>query len=306
MKRDLISIEDLNRGQMEYLFRLTDEIQNYYIIPGEGVSFRTMASLFFEPSTRTRESFRVAWRNLGGSCLIGFDAAEISSIAKGESLADTARMYSKFVQQGGGGLIVVRHPKTGSTEIVAEYADVPVINAGDGIGEHPTQALLDLYTILQKKGRLDSLTIGIMGDLKNGRTVHSLMLALNQFNDIEFFLDAPPILWLDVEFLKRIKHKVHRGLTGVLPLLDVLYVTRVQRERFEHLEEYESVKGSYKVDSEVMSQCGQEMLLMHPLPRVDEITPEVDKDPRAVYFQQFANGVPIRMALISALLTKAL
>lgn len=309
MKRDLISIEDLSRAEMEYLFGLASEMRDYIAQEErveERVIDRTMASLFFEPSSRTRDSFKIGWHNLGGEIIIGFDAAESSSVAKGESLADTARIYDMLVQQGGGGLIVVRHPEAGASEIVAEYADVPVINAGDGINEHPTQALLDLWTILQEKKRLDNLTIGIMGDLKNSRTVHSLMLALNQFEDIEFFINAPHGLWLNEEFLGRIKHKVRLGLAGVFPLLDVLYVTRVQKERFENQEEYEAVKGSYQVNPELMIQCNKEMILMHPLPRVDEITPEVDKDPRAVYFQQSANGVPIRMALMAAILTETL
>lgn len=305
MLRDLISITDLTRAEMEYLFRLTDQMQRYRA-QGERISFTTMAALFFEPSTRTYESFQVAWHNLGGSQVIGFRNPDGSSVAKGESLADTARMYSCFVQQAGGGLIVVRHPEVGSAQTVADYADVPVINGGDGINEHPTQTLLDLYTIQQHRDTLDGLTIGIMGDLKHGRTVHSLMLALNQFDDIAFFLGAPSELYLGPDFLEQIKHKVYLGLSGVCGLLDVLYVTRVQKERLAQPEDYAAVKGSYQVNADLMSQCRDDLILMHPLPRVDEITPEVDQDPRAVYFKQFANGVPVRMALMSAILTKTL
>lgn len=312
MKKDLISINDLSREEMQELFNFADRIEkNEATVESQDNKVerrlekfstgKTMAKLFFEPSTRTTTSFELAMLNLGGK-VVGFNNPEASSVSKGESLADTAKIYDGFIKKSGGGLIVVRHPLSGAAQIMADYADSPVINAGDGDREHPTQTLIDLYTIQKMKNRIDGLTIGVLGDLKHSRAIKSLMLGLNQFKDIKFFIGSASGLGLDKNFLEQIKHEVRSELKSNLLHLDVLYVVRIKKERFASHADYEAVKGEYSITHELMEQCKDDMLLMHPLPRVDEIAKEVDKDPRAVYFEQAANGIPLRMALISTLL----
>jgi aspartate carbamoyltransferase catalytic subunit len=255
--------------------------------------------LFYEPSTRTRMSFETAIKRLGGDA-VDMGTVESSSVAKGETLADTARVIEGYVDA-----IVLRHPREGAAAMVGEYVDVPLINAGDGAGQHPTQTLLDLYTMQQNAG-LDDLTVGIMGDLKYGRTVHSLAHALANFDARMHFI-SPESLRIPegVRFdLGEAGADVaeHTGLGDVLPELDVLYVTRIQRERFPDEDEYRAVAGEYQIDAETLTAGTDDLTVMHPLPRVDEIAADVDTTAHATYFQQAHNGVPVRMALLDRLL----
>ena len=262
---------------------------------------RILATLFFEPSTRTRMSFESAMLRLGGS-VISMADAKASSAAKGESLADTARIVSGYCD-----IIVCRHPATGTAQILAEAASVPIINAGDAHNEHPTQTLTDLFCLRRNKGTLSGLKVGLCGDLKYGRTVHSLAPALARFG-CELIFISPPALAMPEEVTKRVrelgspKPQVTDDLAGALDGLDMLYMTRIQQERFEDPAEYEKYKGVYVLDKKLMKKAPEDMLVLHPLPRVDEIAPEIDDDPRAVYFEQARGGVPVRMALIALLL----
>jgi aspartate carbamoyltransferase catalytic subunit len=258
-----------------------------------------MASLFFEPSTRTQLSFATAMERLGGS-VIGFSGVEGTSIQKGESLYDTIKMVERYAD-----VIVIRHPLEGSARFAADVAQIPVINAGDGANQHPTQTLLDLFTIRRFCGRLDGLSIGMVGDLKYGRTVHSLATALTHFEGVKLRLISPPLLRMPPRILEEeLRGKIEFEETEELELsdLDVVYMTRIQRERFPDVEEYERVKGAYILDLEACRQLKPEAIILHPLPRVGEIDPEVDRLPQAKYFEQAASGVPVRMALLSLIL----
>lgn len=263
---------------------------------------KKIATLFYEPSTRTRLSFEAAMLNLGGSVL-GFSSADSSSAAKGESVSDTIRVISSYAD-----ICAMRHPKEGAPLVAAMKSKIPVINAGDGGHQHPTQTLTDLFTIRTLKGRLSGLTIGLCGDLKFGRTVHSLIFALSRYTGIRFVLISPEVLRIpdSVRQLalesKGIAYKEVESLESVMPELDILYMTRVQRERFFNEEDYIRLKDSYILDAEKMKLAKEDMLVMHPLPRVNEIATEVDDDPRAVYFEQARFGVYARMALIMTLL----
>ncbi len=256
--------------------------------------------LFFEPSTRTKLSFETAIKRLGGD-VIDIGAVESSSVSKGETLADTVRVIEGYADA-----IVLRHPREGSARMASEYVDVPLINAGDGAGHHPTQTLLDLYTMRQNGG-LDGLTVGIMGDLKYGRTVHSLATALSNFDVTPHFISPeslrlPERVRYDLSDTGMTFHE-HRQLESVLPELDILYVTRIQRERFPDESEYRAVAGEYQIDTETLAAADDDLTVMHPLPRVDEIAPEVDETTHAQYFEQAHNGVPVRMALLDRLLS---
>lgn len=257
---------------------------------------KVLATLFFEASTRTRLSFEAAMLKLGGS-VIGFAEAEIASIKKGENLADTVRTIENYAN-----IIVLRHPLEGAARLAAEFADVPIINAGSGAEEHPTQALLDLYTMVKEKGRIDGLNIALIGDLRYGRTVHSLAYALSLY-DVKLHLISPESLRMRREVLDAIKGKIKvvekTGIDDVLPEIDVLYVTRIQKERFPDPAEYAKVKGMYKIDLELLKGAKKDLTIMHPLPRVDEIAPEVDVTPHARYFQQVWNGIITRMGLLA-------
>ena len=255
--------------------------------------------LFFEPSTRTRMSFETAIKRLGGDS-VDMGSIETSSVTKGETLADTVRVIEGYVDA-----IVLRHPSQGAATMASEYVDVPLINAGDGAGHHPTQTLLDLYTIRKHAG-LDGLSIGIMGDLKYGRTVHSLAYALTRFDATQHFISPeslalPPSVRYDLHEAGA-SVREHTELSTVLPELDVLYVTRIQAERFPDENEYRAVAGEYGIDLEILEVADPDLTVMHPLPRVDEIAPEVDDTPHAVYFEQAHNGVAVRMALLDLLL----
>ncbi|MCQ2537825.1 MAG: aspartate carbamoyltransferase [Lachnospiraceae bacterium] len=303
--RHLISPQDLSVKELEDLIVLAKDIianpENY----SEKCKGKKLATLFYEPSTRTRLSFEAAMLNLGGSVL-GFSSADSSSAAKGESVADTIRVISAYAD-----ICAMRHPKEGAPLVASMHSSIPVINAGDGGHNHPTQTLTDLLTISQLKGRLDHLTIGCCGDLKFGRTVHSLINAMSRYEGVKFVLISPEELkiptYLRTETLDEngIEYKEVRNLEEVMPELDVLYMTRVQRERFFNEEDYIRLKDSFILDNSKMKLGKPDMLVMHPLPRVNEISTEVDNDPRAVYFKQAEYGVYIRMALILTLLEDA-
>ncbi|MBS3760206.1 MAG: aspartate carbamoyltransferase [Halodesulfurarchaeum sp.] len=258
-----------------------------------------LATAFFEPSTRTKMSFEAAIKRLGGD-VIDMGPVEFSSVSKGETLADTLRVIEGYADA-----IVLRHPMEGSATMATEYVDVPLLNAGDGAGQHPTQTLLDLFTIREEVG-LDDLTIGIMGDLKYGRTVHSLAQALTNFDTAQHFI-SPESLRLPRSVRYDLheqgaKVREHEDFEAILSELDVLYVTRIQRERFPDEDEYKAVSGQYQLDKEMILEHNEDLTVLHPLPRVDEVAPGIDSLPGAKYFEQAHNGVPVRMALLDMLL----
>jgi len=301
MKRALISTADLSLDELGRLLDLAAEMER------EGgralCQGQILATLFYEPSTRTRLSFEAAMLRLGGQ-VIGFADPRTSSLAKGETLADTARMVDQYAD-----IIVIRHPLEGSAKVVADYADKPVVNAGDGGHQHPTQTLTDVYTLRQLKGSLEGLVVGLCGDLKYGRTVHSLAPVLAKLG-ARLYCIAPPELAMPPEFLTEAEQRgallgQTASLQEVIGELDALYMTRVQRERFEREEDYERVKGTYILTKGLLAGAKADMLILHPLPRVDEIAYEVDDDERAVYFRQAGFGVAVRMALMAALLGRA-
>jgi aspartate carbamoyltransferase catalytic subunit len=303
--RSLIRITDLTVEEIEALIQTAKDIIENPDKYSEVCRHKKLATLFFEPSTRTRLSFEAAMYELGGNVLSVPDGGS-SSAAKGESVADTAKTVSCYAD-----IIAMRHPKEGAPLVAANNATVPVINAGDGGHNHPTQTLTDLLTISREKGRLDNLTIGVCGDLKFGRTVHSLIEAMSRYTGIKFVLISPEELKLPSYVKKDIIQKNHidyqqtTDLEAVLPELDVLYMTRVQRERFLSEEEYLRLKDSYILTPEKMQLAKPDMIVMHPLPRVNEISVAVDDDPRACYFRQALNGKYVRMALILMLLKEA-
>lgn len=260
---------------------------------------KILATLFFEPSTRTRLSFEAAMHKLGGST-IGFAEAEIASVKKGENLADTVRTVENYAD-----IIALRHPLEGAARLAAEFSKVPIMNGGSGAEEHPTQALLDLYTMQKEKGKIDGLKIALVGDLRYGRTVHSLAYALSLYN-IELYLVSPESLRMWREVLRTIQNKIsvteESGLEKIIPLIDILYVTRIQKERFPDPAEYAKVKGIYRVDLKTLNSAKRDLIVLHPLPRIDEIAAEVDSTPRARYFQQVWNGIVVRMALLALVL----
>lgn len=300
--KHIISPLDLSVEELDHILSLAEDIikepKNY----SECCHGKKLATLFYEPSTRTRLSFEAAMLNLGGSVL-GFSSADSSSAAKGESVADTIRVVSGYAD-----ICAMRHPKEGAPLVASMYSSIPVINAGDGGHNHPTQTLTDLLTIKNLKGRLDHLTIGFCGDLKFGRTVHSLINAMVRYPGIRFVLISPQELqvpaYLKEEVLDRlnIPYKEVTVLEEVMPELDLLYMTRVQKERFFNEEDYIRLKDSFILTAKKMELAGPDMLILHPLPRVNEIAVEVDQDPRAVYFKQAQFGVYVRMALILTLL----
>jgi aspartate carbamoyltransferase len=263
---------------------------------------KILATLFYEPSTRTRLSFEAAMQRLGGG-IIGMGSVESSSVAKGETLADTVRTVSQYAD-----VIVIRHPRTGSAKEAADVTPIPVINAGDGTGQHPTQALLDIYTIRKETGSLKNLTIAMVGDLKNGRTVHALAEILYLFGARLYFV-SPDSLRMPAEITSNLKAKKigiveTEDMMGAAAASDLVYMTRIQKERFSDLSEYERVKGSYVINEEFLKRLKKKIIILHPLPRVDEINPEVDAYPGAAYFRQVRNGVFIRMALLAMILGK--
>ena len=303
--RSLNSILDLGVDELDGLIATAKDIiahpENYW----DRCAHKKLATLFFEPSTRTRLSFEAAMLELGGS-VIGFSEASSSSASKGESVADTAKIVSCYAD-----IIAMRHPKEGAPYVASQAASIPVINAGDGGHNHPTQTLADLLTISREMGRLDNLTIGLCGDLKYGRTVHSLIEAMSRYKGIQFVLISPEELKIpgfiryNVFENQGIPYTEVSSLEEAMPDLDVLYMTRIQRERFDDPWEYERLKDSYVLDTEKMKLAKEKMCVLHPLPRVNEISVRVDDDPRAAYFRQALNGKYMRMALILKLLDEA-
>ncbi len=303
--RSIIDIGDLSREEIQELLDRATDIIAHPADYAEICRGKKLATLFYEPSTRTRMSFEAAMYELGGH-VITMAGADSSSAAKGESVADTARTVSCYAD-----IIAIRHPKEGAALVASRAATVPVVNAGDGGHAHPTQTLADLLTIYREKGGFENLTVGLCGDLKFGRTVHSLINALSRYSGIRFVLISPKELRLpeyvreDVLEKKQIPYQETADLEGALPTLDVLYMTRVQKERFFNEEEYLRLKDSYILTPDKLSRGKSSLAVMHPLPRVNEISVEVDRDPRACYFKQVYNGKIMRMALILKLLKEA-
>lgn len=300
-KRDLINITDLTQDEVEDILRLASDMvanpEKYY----ETCAHKKLATLFYEPSTRTRLSFETAMLEMGGN-VIGFSSASSSSASKGESVSDTANVIECYAD-----IIAMRHPKEGAALVAANACDIPVINAGDGGHFHPTQTLTDLFTIRKEFGHIDNICIGFCGDLKFGRTVHSLIEALLRYQGVKIVLISPEELKLPkynkesmteagVEWLET------DSLEDAIPELDVLYMTRVQQERFFNEEDYIRLRDTYVLDRSKMKMAKEKMIVMHPLPRINEISVEIDKDPRAVYFKQVRNGKDVRKALIATLL----
>ncbi len=300
--RHLINPLDFTVEELDQLMDLADDIQANPQKYAHACDGKKLATLFYEPSTRTRLSHEAAMMNLGGQVL-GFSSADSSSATKGESVADTIRMISCYAD-----IAAMRHPKEGAATVAAQYSEIPVINAGDGGHQHPTQTLTDLLTIRSLKGHLNNMTIGLCGDLKFGRTVHSLINALVRYPNMNFVLISPEELRLpgyirnDVLKKNNVPYKEVVRLDEALPKLDILYMTRVQKERFFNEDDYVRMKDFYILDSEKMKLAQKDMYVLHPLPRVNEIAVEVDTDPRAAYFKQAKFGVYIRMALILTLL----
>ncbi len=300
--RNLIDILDLSTEEISSLIGRANDIIAHPEVYREKCRYKKLATLFFEPSTRTRLSFEAAMYELGGQVL-GFSEASSSSASKGESVADTVRVVGGYAD-----IIAMRHPKEGAPLVASMVSEVPIINAGDGGHNHPTQTLTDLLTISREKGRLDNFTIGFCGDLKFGRTVHSLIAALSRYENVRFVLISPTELklpsYIKKEILqaKNLEYIQTTDLESVMPELDVLYMTRVQRERFFNEEDYLRLKDSYILTPEKLQSAKDDMIILHPLPRVNEISTAVDSDPRACYFKQAKYGKFVRMALILKLL----
>jgi len=295
----VISAKQFDREDIEYIIKKAKEmieIKNSDLLQG-----KILATLFFEPSTRTRLSFESAMYRLGGS-VIGFHSGDVSSIKKGESIADTIRTVENYSD-----CIVMRHSLEGAAILAAKFAKIPIINAGSGSGEHPTQALLDLLTINEEVGPLDGLNIGLMGDLKYGRTVHSLSILLSNFNVNVYFISPLELRMRnrDKDFLqqRQVKYKEITDYRKILNILDILYMTRVQKERFVDSEEYERIQGFYIFRQENLDQTKDNFRLLHPLPRITEISPDVDNSEKAIYFKQTYYGIPMRKALLAELMT---
>ena len=300
--RHLLNPLDFSVEEIDRILDLADRIEKNRAAYAHVCDGKKLATLFYEPSTRTRLSFESAMLNLGGQ-ILGFQSADASSAAKGESVADTIRVVSCYAD-----IIAMRHPKEGAPLVASQYATVPVINAGDGGHQHPTQTLTDLLTIRALKGRLGNMTVGLCGDLKFGRTVHSLINALVRYPGIRFVLISPPELRVpsyireDVLAKNGVPFEEVDSLDDALGSLDILYMTRVQKERFFNEDDYIRLKDSYILTEDRMKLAKEDMYILHPLPRVNEISVEVDKDPRAAYFRQVMYGVYVRMALIMTLL----
>ena len=303
--KSILSVRQFNQDDLMYIFEVAHEMREMVERVGtfDLLKGKILVNLFYEPSTRTASSFTAAMERLGGS-VIPINEVKYSSVAKGESLPDTIRSLECYSD-----VIVLRHPEVGASALAAQYARKPIINAGDGIGEHPTQALLDLFTIIEEKGNVDGLTVTMLGDLKNGRTVHSLSRLLSLY-DVKLNFVSPEILRLPKEIISELESKgipfqEYTLLDQAISESDVLYVTRVQKERFEDPQDYENVKGTYIITSQSLAEAREDLVLMHPLPRVGEISMELDDDPRAAYFRQMEYGMYVRMALLAMVLGKA-
>lgn len=304
--QDILSVSQFDTDKLERIFERAREMREMVQRIGgtDLLKGRVLACLFYEPSTRTSASFISAMERLGGSVIPITQGVQFSSVSKGESLPDTIRTLEQYSD-----VIVLRHPELGSAQVAADYASVPVINAGDGPGEHPTQALLDLFTIQDELGRINGLKIAMVGDLRYGRTVHSLTKLLLHY-DVTLRFVSPEILRMPLTIMNEVidagmEVRETHDVADVIEKADVLYVTRVQKERFTDLAQYEEVKNQYEITPRLMAQAKEKMIVMHPLPRVGEIHYAVDADPRAAYFRQVQNGMYIRMAILAAVLGKA-
>ena len=297
--RDIISIKDFSREEIDYILQMTDVVEPMAKSVAMTLPSKPWDPLFFEPSTRTKLSFESAMYRYGGNCL-GFAEPKVTSVQKGENLADTVRVVESYAD-----VLVIRHPLEGAARLAAEFASIPVINAGTGAEEHPTQAMLDLYTMRKELGKIDGLNVVLAGDLRYGRTVHSLAYALSLYN-INLYLVSPSILRMRKEVLEEIQGRIAieelEDLSKVIPQADVIYMTRIQKERFGSLEDYEKVRGSYRLTAEDLTVAKPNMIVMHPLPRVDEIADSVDGTPHAKYFKQVWYGLLVRMSLIGLVL----
>lgn len=303
--KSIVSVNQFSREDLTYLFAVAHEMHEMVRRIGtfDLLKGKILANLFYEPSTRTSSSFTAAMERLGGS-VIPINEVKYSSVSKGESLPDTIRTLECYAD-----VIVLRHPQKGASALAAKYAHKPVINAGDGAGEHPTQALLDLFTIREELRQVDGLTVTMLGDLRYGRTVHSLARLLSLYN-VKINYVAPPVVSMPREIVdeleaKGVEQHEYTTLEDCLPESDVLYVTRIQKERFENPAEYEQVKGAYVITPDTLKAAKNRMIVIHPLPRVGEISMEVDDDPRAAYFRQMEYGLYVRMALLAMVLGKA-
>ncbi len=301
--RHVIESQQFSRSLLEELFARSEEMKREPHRFVGRLAGQVMAALFYEPSTRTRLSFEAAMLRLGGTTMGTDNAREFSSASKGETLEDTIRIVSGYAD-----VIVLRHNEEGAARRAVTVSTVPIVNAGDGPGQHPTQALLDLYTIRDELSRIDGVRVAMVGDLANGRTVRSLTYLLSKFKEIKLWFVAPPQVAMRDDLKAHLdEHQVPwvetQDLDAVLPEVDVVYMTRIQKERFTDPEAYNAVKGIYRIDSRSMALMRKYAILMHPLPRVDEIAPEVDEDPRAAYFRQARNGLHVRMALLDKLLS---
>ena len=299
--KNIISIKDFEREDVEYILdeaeKLEDIAQSKEV--SDELKGKLLGLMFFEPSTRTKISVETAMKRLGGDC-IGFENSTSSSVSKGESIADTAKMF-----EGYSDALVIRHELEGVSKFISGIVDVPVINAGDGAGQHPTQTLLDLYTIRKEIGEIDNLNIALIGDLKFGRTVHSLANALGLFKNIKIYLVSPPELKMPQEILidlnkTNVEYEEVSNIESVIDDVNVLYVTRIQKERFADIEEYQKIKGAYIINKKMLD--GKDLIVMHPLPRIDEIASDVDNTKYNKYFTQAANAVPVRMAILKTLI----
>ncbi|MCB0192765.1 MAG: aspartate carbamoyltransferase [Anaerolineae bacterium] len=303
---DIISVSQFNTEKLDYVFARAREMREMVERVGSVDLLKgyVLACLFYEPSTRTSSSFIAAMERLGGGIIPITQGVQFSSVSKGETLADTIRTLEQYAD-----VIVMRHPEVGAAQVAADYAGVPIINAGDGAGEHPTQALLDLFTIQEELGRVNGLKIAMVGDLRYGRTVHSLTRLLMQY-DVSLRFVSPEMLRLPMTLMNDvidagINVRETHDVADVIENADVLYVTRVQKERFHDLVQYEEMKDHYEITTEIMEKAKQKMIVMHPFPRVGEIHYNVDADPRSAYFRQIKNGMYIRMALLAAVLGRA-
>ena len=304
-RKDILSVNQFNRQDLDYIFGVAHEMRGMVERIGtfDLLKGKILANLFYEPSTRTSSSFTSAMERLGGS-VIPINEVRYSSVSKGESLPDTVRTLECYAD-----VIVLRHPEIGASALAAKFARKPVINAGDGPGEHPTQALLDMFTIVEELGELDGITVTMLGDLKYGRTVHSLSRLLALYN-VRLNYVSPDILRMPEEIIgeldeKGISQNEYNKLDPIIPETDVLYVTRVQKERFDDLNHYEAVKDEFVITLETLESAKDRMIIMHPLPRVNEISMDVDEDPRAAYFRQMEYGLYVRMALLAMVLGKS-
>lgn len=304
--QDILSVDQFDRETLNFVFSRAHEMREMVERLGASdlLHGNILTCLFYEPSTRTSASFIAAMERLGGSVIPITQGVQYSSVSKGESLPDTIRTLEQYSD-----VIVLRHPEIGSAKVAADYASVPVINAGDGAGEHPTQALLDLFTIQEELGAIDGLQIAMVGDLRFGRTVHSLTKLLMQY-DVSLRFVSPDILRLPLTLMNQIRDlgvnaRESHDVSDVIETADVLYVTRIQKERFTDMAQYDEVKDLYEITPDLMQRAKERMVVMHPLPRVGEIHYAVDTDPRAAYFRQVKNGMYVRMALLAAVLGKA-